>query len=99
MSDAPDPVRVLVVEDHALLADSLMVALSAEGYEVTRPAALDAGSVLELVRSFDPHVVLLDLYLDDEDTALPMIGPLRDLGASVVIGDRRAGPDRIGGVR
>lgn len=85
MSPGAVPVRVLVVEDHALLGDSLAVALSAEGYEVARPEALDPPSVLATATSFVPQVVLLDLRLDEDTTALPMIGPLRDLGASVVM--------------
>lgn len=82
---APASVRVLVVEDHGLLADSLSAALESEGYEVRRPTALEPEAVLVDADSFRPHVVLLDYRLVDNTTALPMIGPLRELDASVVM--------------
>lgn len=78
-------VRVLIVEDHGLLADSLSTALGHEGYEVCRPSALDVDSVLSEAEIFRPHVALLDLRLENDTSALPMIEPLRDLGASVVM--------------
>jgi two-component system nitrate/nitrite response regulator NarL len=80
-----DVVRVLVVEDHTLLAQSVTVALTIEGFEVFRPEHLDADAILAAAVAHRPGVVLLDLSLEDAVSALPLIPPLRDLGAAVVV--------------
>jgi len=59
------PGTVLVVEDDALIASSLVRALEANGYD-----ARTTGSVADAVRSLDaepPDLVLLDLGLPDGD--------------------------------
>jgi two-component system, NarL family, nitrate/nitrite response regulator NarL len=84
-ADGGKVVRVLVVEDHGLLGDSLTAALTSEGFHVVRPGSLEAESVLAEAATIRPHVALLDFRLDDDRTALPMIAPLRELGASVVM--------------
>ena len=76
---------MLIVEDHGLLGDSLGAALRSEGFDVVRPNALDVETVLAEADATNPHVALLDLRLDGDETALPMIAPLRDGGASVVM--------------
>lgn len=80
-----DTIRVLVVEDHGLLADSLSAALRLEGYEVGVPPRLDDRAVLAEAETFQPHVTLLDLHLDDHATSLGLIPRLRDAGSSVVM--------------
>jgi DNA-binding response OmpR family regulator len=60
--DAPSAAaRVLVVDDNADAVEALAMLLSLTGYEV-RTAALGE-EALVLARTFDPHVVLLDLTL------------------------------------
>lgn len=76
--------RVLLVEDHAIIKQALALALKRSGMEVETALDLTPSAVLELARSFRPDVVLLDFWLGDSDS-LPMIEPLRELGAQVVI--------------
>lgn len=53
--------RILVVEDHADLADLVVRNLVLEGFEArTTP---DGRAVLPLVRSWRPDLVILDLML------------------------------------
>lgn len=56
--------RVLIVDDHELLAESLRLTLSAEGYDVTVPPVGPA-DVHEAAITSPPDVVLLDLDLGD----------------------------------
>lgn len=82
------PPRLLIVEDHALLAESLALALRLRGFgdvEIADPEDLDAPAVLGLVKNFKPEVVLLDLYLGRAGLAIPLIEPMTDLGVCVLI--------------
>lgn len=78
-------VRVLLVEDHDLLADSVTAALTAEGYEVVRPTTLDPEAVFAAVEESPVQVALVDLRLGDDSSALPVIPRLRETGASVLM--------------
>jgi DNA-binding NarL/FixJ family response regulator len=78
-------VRVLVVDDHELLAQSLTAALIAEGLDVVRAIAFDPPAVLAAAAQGPADVVLLDLWLADKQSTLPLVGPLHDLGARVVM--------------
>lgn len=53
---------MLIVDDHELLAESLRVMLTAEGFEVVLPA-VDFASVYAAAEAAPPDVVLLDLDL------------------------------------
>jgi two-component system nitrate/nitrite response regulator NarL len=80
-----EDVTVLVVEDHALLAQTLVLALNAEGCrahvaELTSPAAL-----LQQVRMLRPRVVLLDLDLGALSDGVALVRPLTELGARVLV--------------
>jgi DNA-binding NarL/FixJ family response regulator len=78
--------RVLIVEDHALLAQSLTVALQADGFAVERCKDLDGEGILESARALAPSVVLLDLDIGGElGDSLSLISPLQQLGARVVM--------------
>ena len=76
--------RILLVDDHAIISDTLAVALSARGHDVRVPADLALEAVVELGRNHDPHLVLLDYQLDGA-TGLELLAPLRDLGAAVIM--------------
>lgn len=59
----PEPIRVLVADDHALVRRKLEIMLAAEdGIEVVGSAA-DGVAALRLASSSHPDVVLLDFYL------------------------------------
>jgi DNA-binding NarL/FixJ family response regulator len=78
--------RVLLIEDHGLLADSLTFALQAEGLEATKVSPTDRETLLDVARDTKPDLVLLDLDLGWADAdGTVMIEPLRDTGALVVM--------------
>jgi DNA-binding NarL/FixJ family response regulator len=78
--------RVLLVDDHALLAQSLSLALRAGGVDVVRCAALDHDGILRAAAESGPDVVLLDLDLGAErGTSLPTIPALVVSGMRVVM--------------
>jgi two-component system OmpR family response regulator len=59
------PLRVLVVDDEAPLAELLSMALRLEGWEVR--AAGDGSSAVRTAREFRPDAVVLDVMLPDFD--------------------------------
>lgn len=68
------PVRVLVVDDEAPLAELLSMALRYEGWEVR--SAGDGAGALRTAREFRPDAVILDVMLPDTD-GLAVLGRLR----------------------
>ena len=57
--------RILVVDDEPNIAELLSAALSFEGYKVG--VASSGAEALEQVRTFRPHLVMLDVMLPDFD--------------------------------
>lgn len=57
--------RILVVEDEYSINDILTITLRGEGYEVK--SVFDGKSALNIIDSFKPDLVLLDLMLPDID--------------------------------
>jgi two-component system, NarL family, nitrate/nitrite response regulator NarL len=82
-------VRVLIVEDHVLFAESLELVLSVEGYDVRRvPVPTDArapSAVAAGVIRLRPRIVLLDLDLGGFGDGIRLISPLARAGANVVV--------------
>jgi len=77
---------VLVVDDHALLAQSLAWSLRGQGFDVTVVPPTGTEEVLAAARAADPAVVLLDLELGEPvGSGLPLVAPLRAGGALVVV--------------
>ena len=77
---------VLIVEDHELLAQSLVFALRAEGVqaETLRPDSTE--QILKTAEELRPTVVLLDLELGgDIGDSIELIAPLDELGAQVMM--------------
>ncbi len=56
-----ETIKVIVVDDHALVRDVLTERLNAETDIQVVAAAPDAGAALELARAHAPHVVLMDI--------------------------------------
>jgi DNA-binding NarL/FixJ family response regulator len=80
--------RVLIVEDHTMLAESLALALRLRDFDdvhIVPADALDADSVVALVDELAPEVVLLDLYLGVNGVSIPAIGPIVERGATVLM--------------
>lgn len=86
MSDGmSSAVRVMLVEDHELLAESLRLVLTAEGMQVSVPE-LKVEQILATAAAEKPDVVLLDLDLGLEDVdGSVLIQPLSGGGARVVV--------------
>ena len=78
--------RVLIVEDHALVAIGLQLALSARGWDVESTDGPTGSDVIEHARRFQPHCVLLDIRLGDGvGSGIDLIAPMRATGAQVVM--------------
>ena len=77
--------RLLIVEDHELLAQSLGAALREEGLEVHLVSGPTAQDIVDASAEIEPELVLLDLDLGEIGSGVPLIGPLGDNGGSVVM--------------
>lgn len=75
---------VLIIEDHELLAQSLELALRAQGMAAQRVGGLGQSEVLSTAAALQPGLVLLDLDLGGQKSGLQLIEPLR-AGGSVVL--------------
>lgn len=80
-----EPTRVLIVEDHSILTQSLTLTLRLEGMDAYVADRLDESAVLATARRVRPHLVLLDLHLGDGCNAVPMIRPLLGIGTRVLV--------------
>ena len=93
-------VRILIVEDHALFAESLELALTMEGYDVRRlpvPESASSPSVLlATVVRLRPRIVLLDLDLGSFGDGVRLIAPIARSGAHVVVVTASADKSRWG---
>ena len=78
--DAKQPPVILVVDDERVIADTLSIILSRNGFSVQ--TAYDADSALELARVIPPHLLLSDV----------MMGPGMD-GTQLAIEMSRRNPD------
>lgn len=65
--DSSRRIRLLIVDDHALVADSLALALADEPDLVVVGRAVTSAQALERARELRPDVVLLDQGLPDRD--------------------------------
>lgn len=81
--------RVLIIEDHALFAEALELALSLEGYDVRRLPLPEVGGSMATLRSTalrsNARIVLLDLELGRFGDGMSLIAPLARAGANVVV--------------
>jgi DNA-binding NarL/FixJ family response regulator len=78
--------RVLVVDDHRLLGESLALALCASGLEVDLPELDSRAALLEQVADDPPHLALLDLELGGEiGDGSTLVRPFVQAGTRVLI--------------
>ena len=81
--------RILIVEDHVLFAESLELVLSVEGYDVRRIPVPDhanaPGALLSSIVRLRPRIVLLDLDLGRFGDGVRLIAPLAKIGINVVV--------------
>lgn len=91
--------RILLIEDDAVLADGLLHTLSADGYAVS-PAST-AAAALALVAAQDIDLIVLDLGLPDRDGLL-LLREFRHRKLSlpiIILTARDSVNDRIEGIR
>jgi DNA-binding NarL/FixJ family response regulator len=78
--------RILVVDDHPLIATGLQLALAARGWHVEMTCGPTSHSVLAHAAAFEPDCVVLDVHLGGEiGCGRSLIHPLLEGGASVVM--------------
>ena len=79
-------VRVAIVEDHELLAQSLGAALKDEGLDVHLAMGPAADDIVAATDQHKPDLVLLDLHLgEDIGMSIPLIRPITQRGGRVVM--------------
>jgi two-component system, NarL family, nitrate/nitrite response regulator NarL len=82
-------VRILIIEDHMLFAESMDLALTIEGYDVRRLPVPEMGSsqaaLLSAITRLRPRIVLLDLDLGHLGDGVRLIAPIARTGAHVVV--------------
>jgi two-component system, NarL family, nitrate/nitrite response regulator NarL len=78
--------RVLVVEQHALLAMGLQLALSGRCWEVEATSGPTALDVVAHAQRFQPHCALVSLRVGSEvSIGAELVGPLVSTGAHVLL--------------
>ena len=85
--DTPPP-RILLVEDHGVVAHAIAATLRSSGFPEVDVADIDDLSpeaVLATADRFRPHLAVVDLSLGEGRSGVPLIGPLVERGAKVVI--------------
>jgi len=79
------PTRVLIAENHALLAQGLAFALRNAGFDVDVVGAAATEEVLEVVHARRPDVVLAELPPGDGDGAVLLVEQLCAAGSKVLV--------------
>lgn len=74
--------RVAVIDDDRMIREMLQLGLSREGYQVE--TAADGSAALDLVRSFDPEVIVLDIMMPKID-GLTLLPKLRELTQAPIL--------------
>ena len=77
-------IRVLVIEDHRLVAQGLEMGLRAGGFEV-RSTEGTPGTLPALLAEFSPDVVLLDLHLADGRSGMDLLPSLVSPSRRVIV--------------
>lgn len=89
MSALPRPMRIIIIDDHALFAESVALTLENEGYLVRRIDLAGEHNTLATVLAnalrSAPRVVILDLDLGHVGDGMRLISPLTTAGIAVVV--------------
>lgn len=75
MTDQPNPIRVVIVDDHPMMRDGLRHVLASQPDIDVVGEAADGRGALDVIRSTSPDVVLMDLQMPELDG----VGALRAL--------------------
>jgi two-component system nitrate/nitrite response regulator NarL len=88
-AQARSEIRIAIIDDHLLFAESLEIALSRERYTVRRvPIPGEGGSIASAwaaILRLRPDVALLDLDLGRTGDGIGLIAPLTAAGAEVIV--------------
>jgi two-component system, NarL family, nitrate/nitrite response regulator NarL len=94
------PTRVTVVDDHSLFAESMVIALRAQGYlaccVIPDAASARSAHLEQSVMATHPDIVLLDLDLGAAGSGMRIASTLSGEGISVVVVTGDADPSRRG---
>ena len=77
--------KILLVDDHQMVAETLQAVLSHHGFDVTVSACASADGILDEARGLQPRLVVLDLELGPVGHGLALIRPLVALGTAVLV--------------
>ncbi len=81
--------QIAMVEDHALFAEALAIALEMEGHQVRRiplpEQARNSLSLLPQILRAQPKIVLLDLDLGSAGSGVHLVEPITQAGIDVVV--------------
>lgn len=89
--------RVLVVDDHRLLAETLAAALRASGIDVELADLRDRTVLIDSVRDDPPDLVLLDLELGGVlGDGASLVRPFVQAGSRVLLVSATTAQDRVG---
>jgi two-component system, NarL family, nitrate/nitrite response regulator NarL len=80
-----DDVRVGIIDDHALVTETLALTLRGKGFDAVGCKPSPGDDVVAFASEHHLNVVLLDLNLGDLGSSLPLIRPLADLGCRVIV--------------
>ncbi len=76
---------ILVIDDHALVTQGLRLGLEVEDFTVETSDGQDESRLEELVRSFKPNIVLLDLNLEAGKDGVELVPMLLEHGCMIVV--------------
>ena len=79
-----DPLRVMIVEDEALLLMQLEATIEAEGHDVVG-TAMTSGEAISLASMVEPDVAFIDLHLLDGPTGIDVARYLRSSDKTLVV--------------
>ena len=80
-----DAARLLLVDDHRLLVETLQVSLTQAGFAVSVAPCGSYDEILAEAAAVRPTLVVLDLDLQGTGYGYDLIAPLRALGAQVLV--------------
>jgi two-component system nitrate/nitrite response regulator NarL len=81
----PDRPRLLLVDDHRLLVETLQMSLTHAGFDASLAPCGSFAEVLAEAAAVRPTLVVLDLDLEGAGFGYDLIAPLRELGAEVLV--------------
>lgn len=84
LRDMLDPIRILIVEDHVVFADTLSLALGAQPDMAVVGVAKDEKEALKVLQSRPCDIVLMDMHLEASE-GLEIIDTLRQVNPGMAI--------------